>query len=189
MKYYLTLIAVIIAISVVKSVQDDIRHKQEISDLQQQLAHAQIQNPVKHDTVMVHDTLMEVATSPVILAELSDLKKQHLIDTELVKAMGLKLKQLEAMQTTTTEVSDSVPAAYDTDRKTWYYSDQWADISFQPTDTTFYYNIRDSLSTYVYREYKHKFLWFRWGTKGYHVKLVNYNPNAHIKYNRFVRPK
>ena len=103
--------------------------------------------------------------------------------------MGLKLKQLEAMQTTTTEVSDSVPAAYDTDRKTWYYSDQWADISFQPTDTTFYYNIRDSLSTYVYREYKHKFLWFRWGTKGYHVKLVNYNPNAHIKYNRFVRPK
>lgn len=164
-------------------------HQKEIKDLKQQLAHAQTFVPVQHDTVRYHDTVIEVATSPVILAQLSDLKKQHLVDEELIKALGIKVKQLEATQTTTTQISDTVPASYDSDTKAFHYNDQWADITFQPTDTTFYYNIRDSLSTIVYREYKHKLLWWRWGTKGYRLKIVNYNPHAHVLYNRYIKPQ
>lgn len=33
---------------------------------------------------------------------------------------------------------------------------------------------------------KHKFLWWRWGTKGYQVQIVNFNPHPRINYSRYV---
>lgn len=33
---------------------------------------------------------------------------------------------------------------------------------------------------------KHKFLWWRWGTKGYQVQIVNFNPHPRINYSRNV---
>ena len=51
-------------------------------------------------------------------------------------------------------------------------------LQLQLKDSTFYYNIRDSLSTAVYREYRHHFLWWKWGTRGYRLKIVNFNPHA-----------
>ena len=69
--------------------------------------------------------------------------------------------------------------------------DKWAKgsyLEFSLDDSTFYYNIRDSLETVVYHEYKHRFLWWRWGVTGYYVKIVNFNPNARVIYNRYVMP-
>ena len=33
---------------------------------------------------------------------------------------------------------------------------------------------------------KHKFLWWRGGTKGYQVQIVNFNPHPRINYSRYV---
>ena len=33
---------------------------------------------------------------------------------------------------------------------------------------------------------KHKFLWWRWGTKGYQVQIVNFNRHPRINYSRYV---
>ena len=52
---------------------------------------------------------------------------------------------------------------------------------------TLVYTVSDSVLTLVYREYKHKFLWWRWGTKGYKVKVVNFNPHATIRYNQYIK--
>ena len=41
----------------------------------------------------------------------------------------------------------------------------------------------------VYREYKHHFLWWKWGTKGYRLKIVNFNPHARVTYNRYILSK
>ena len=87
--------------------------EKEIRQLRQQLAHAQTFVPVEHDTVVLNsrDTVT-VATSPVIMAELRDLRRQHVIDGQLISDLHLKLKQLEAVQTTVTETKDSARAAY-----------------------------------------------------------------------------
>lgn len=33
---------------------------------------------------------------------------------------------------------------------------------------------------------KHKFLWWRWGTKGYQVQIVSFNPHSRINYSRYM---
>lgn len=161
----------------------------EIARLKYELAHAQQFVPMEKDTVYLPGDTVEVSTSPVIMAELKTLRKQHLIDERMIKDLGLKLKQLDAVQTTVTETKDTARAEYCHNIKVFSYNDRWSHLEFSLSDSTFYYNIRDSLATVVYHEYKHRFLWWRWGVKGYKVKVVNFNPHSTIRYNQYVKPE
>jgi len=165
------------------------QYEKEISDLKYQLAHAQQFVPLEKDTVYLPGDTVEVSTSPVIMAELKTLRKQHLIDERIIKDLGLKLKQLDAVQTTVTETKDTARAEYCHNIKVFSYDDRWSHLEFSLSDSTFYYNIRDSLATVVYHEYKHRFLWWRWGVKGYKVKILNFNPHSTIRYNQYVKPE
>ncbi len=184
----LLLLAAVYAHGIWKSMD----YEQQIRQLKSELAHASIFVPLERDTVKLPgDTVYrEVVTSKAVRAELADLRRQHLIDEDLIKTLGLRLKQLEAVQTTVTETRDSVKAdVVSHNNKVFSYSDAWSHLQFCLQDSTFYYNIRDSLAAFVHREYKHRFLWFRWGTKGYKVKLVNFNPHSHITYNTYIMPE
>lgn len=163
----------------------------EIAQLKEQLAKANTNVPLKHDTVYLHktDTVHDVVTSPVIMAELKALRRQRSLDEQTIKDLGLRLKQLDAMQTTVTETKDSARAAYDHNFRFFSYSDRWSHLQFRLNDSTFYYNIRDSLLFTVYHEYRHRFLWWRWGIKGYYVKALNFNPHTTIIYNQYVKPE
>ena len=165
------------------------QYEKEISDLKYQLAHAQQYVPMEKDTVYLPGDTVEVSTSPVIMAELKTLRKQHIIDDRMIKDLGLKLKQLDAVQTTVTETKDTARAEYCHNLKIYSYDDRWSHLEFSLSDSTFYYNIRDSLATVVYHEYKHRFLWWRWGVKGYKVKILNFNPHSTIRYNQYVKPE
>lgn len=165
------------------------QYEKDISGLKEQLAHAQQFVPMEKDTVYLPGDTVEVSTSPVIMAELKTLRKQHLIDERIIKDLGLKLKQLDAVQTTVTETKDTARAEYCHNLKIYSYDDRWSHLEFSLSDSTFYYNIRDSLATVVYHEYKHRFLWWRWGVKGYKVKILNFNPHSTIRYNTFVKPE
>lgn len=147
-----------------------------------ELAHARI--PMQRDTI--HDSI-EVVTQTVVEVVPKRMREAMAADRRLIKELKLRIGQLEAVQTTVIETSDSAPARHNEDDSLYYYNDQWADISLNLRDSTFYYNIRDSLSTVVYREYKHRFLWWRWGTKGYRVKMVNFNPHARVTYNKYIK--
>ena len=149
-----------------------------------ELAHAQIH--LQRDTI--RDSI-PVVTQTVVEVVPRKMKEALAADRQLIKELQLKIQQLEAMQTTTLETSDTVPAQYQPRDSCFYYSDQWADLSLQLKDTTFYYNIRDSLATVIYREYRHRFLWWKWGTKGYRLKIVNFNPHARVTYNRYILSK
>ena len=186
---YFAILAAIVIMAKLANYADSKLYEKEISDLKYKLAHAQIHVPVERDTVMIHDTLREVATSPVIMAELRDLRRQHLIDEKTIKELGLKMKQLDAVQTTSLETKDTARAGVVINSSLFSYEDEWSHLEFSLDDSTFYYNIRDSLETVVYHEYKHHFLWWRWGVKGYNVKIINFNPNARVKYNRYVKPE
>ena len=167
-----------------------IRSRKEIKELKYELAHAQQYVPLERDTVILHAReTVEVATSAVITAELSALRRQHIIDEQLIRDLGLKLKQLDAVQTTVTETKDTARAESVSSDRVFSYEDDWSRLQFRLSDSTFYYNIRDSLATVVYHEFKHRFLWWRWGVKGYKVKVVNFNPHSTIRYNTYVKPE
>ena len=145
---------------------------------------AQAEIPLQRDTI--RDSI-EVVSQVVVEVVPKKLKEALAADEQLVKDLQLKVRQLEALQTTTIETSDTTPAHHDAGNSLFYYSDQWADLQLSLKDSTFYYNIRDSLSTVVYREYRHHFLWWKWGAKGYRLKIVNFNPHARVTYNKYIR--
>lgn len=156
--------------------------RQEIKELKFQLAHAML--PLQRDTI--RDSI-EVVTQTVVEVDRPELKRALDQERQLVKELQLKVAQLEAVQTTAISTEDTVPAQYIKPDSLFNYSDQWADLRLNLKDSTFYYNIRDSLSTLVYREYRHHFLWWKWGTKGYRLKIVNFNPHAHVYYNKYIK--
>jgi hypothetical protein len=168
---------------IVRNSQSEVKRlSEELEQARTELSHAQI--PLQRDTI--RDSI-EVVTQTVVEVVPKKLKDALAADEQLIKDLQLKVKQLEAMQTTTIVTGDTVPAHHDPTDCMYYYNDQWADLRLNLKDTTFYYNIRDSLSTVVYREYRHHFLWWKWGTKGYRLKIVNFNPHAHVYYNKYIK--
>lgn len=163
---------------------DSQKSKQKVEELKIQLAHAQIEPFIQYDTI--RDTI-PVATSAAITVERSTYKTE-LADKQLIKELRLKLGQIEAQQLSGTAIHDTVRlTSLTADR--YEYADRWAHftLSMKPPDTTLVYTVSDSVATLVYREYKHKFLWWRWGTKGYKVKVVNFSPHATIRYNQYIK--
>lgn len=150
-----------------------------------ELAHAMVANPLVSDTI--RDTV-RVATSPVVTVERRTFKN-NLADKALLNDLDLRAQQVESWQKTGTAVADTVRMKQTTDSLSFTYVDRWANfyLSMKPPDTTLAYSVRDSVTTIVYREYKHRFLWWRWGTKGYKVKIINFNPHARVLYNQYVR--
>lgn len=178
------LTAAIALVSLVLTKLDDHHRKQEVEELKVQLAHAQVEPLIQRDTI--RDTVT-VATSAAIPVERSTYKTE-LADKQLIKELRLKLGQIEAQQLSGTAIHDTVRLEAKTNSR-YEYADRWArfSLSMKPPDTTLVYTVSDSVTTLVYREYKHKFLWWRWGTKGYKVKVVNFNPHATIRYNQYIK--
>lgn len=154
----------------------------ENNRLSVQLAHAHV--PILRDTI--HDSI-NVVTQTVINVAPKNMKEALAKQAQTIKELRLRIRQIEAEQTTAVTISDSVPAGHSPKDSSYHYHDEWADITLSLRDSSFRYSVRDSMEAYVYREYKHRFLWWRWGTKGYRLKMVNYNPHARVTYNKYVR--
>ena len=119
-----------------------------------ELAHAQI--PMQRDTI--RDTV-EVVTQTVVEVVPKKMKEALAADQQLIKDLQLKVKQLEAVQTTVLQVGDTVPAQY------------------RPHDSIFTYH----------DQCRHHFLWWKWGTRGYRLKIANFNPHARVIYNKYIK--
>lgn len=96
------------------------------------------------------------------------------------------MNELESYQKMSKVIHDTVILERkDSAGNTLYYKDAWAEFEYQ--DKRLRYSVRDSLAIAVKKEYKHRLLWWRWGTKGYEVKAVNFNPHSTIRYNTYVK--
>lgn len=156
--------------------------KKENERLREELAKAQQYVPLQRDTI--RDSI-EVITQKVVTVE----KVKNVLtkeDKELLKDIDIKVKELEQLQKTgivahdtvyLTEVRDSVLR----------YTDAWADFEYWEKERKLQYAVRDSLAIAVKKEYKKRFLWWKWGTKGFEVKVVSHNPHSTVKYNTFVK--
>lgn len=159
--------------------------RRENERLREELARQQQYVPLQRDTI--RDTV-EVVTQKVVEVErikevLADQDKQ------LLKDLGMKVKELESLQKMGSVIRDTV-FLESTDTMSdapLVYRDAWAEFEYHKKRLR--YSVRDSIAIALRKEYKHRFLWFRWGVKGYEVKVVNFNPHATIRYNTFVKRK
>ena len=107
------------------------------------------------------------------------------VDAKLIKELNLRPKEVEYITTTKVVTKDSI--VFVLKDSCFNYSDKWVDFYANIPDSTFTYEVRDSLSSAISRIYKHRFLWWRWGTKGYKQTIVNHNPRSKIVYNEIVK--
>jgi preprotein translocase subunit YajC len=159
--------------------RDQKRYEKEIRELSVRLAQAE-EHP---DTFYIHDSI-PVYRDKVVEVDKTDYKKL-LADKELIKELGLKVSQLESENRTLLNTRDTVVLEPESD-SVLSYRDKWVTFKYLMDERVLGYSVRDSLSAYVSREYKHKFLWWRWGTKGYNVSIVSHNPKCKVEYNKYI---
>lgn len=159
--------------------------KKENERLREELARQQQYVPLKRDTI--RDTVEVVTQKAVEVEKVKEVLSDD--DKRLIKDLGMKVKELESMQKVGMMTHDTVylERKDSTSDSPLYYKDAWAEFEFQ--NKRLKYSVKDSLAIAVRKEYKHRFLWWRWGTKGYEVKAVNFNPHSTIRYNTYVKKK
>jgi len=157
--------------------------RKENERLREELARQQQYVPLDRDTI--RDSIKIVTQKVVEVERIKEVLSKE--DKQLIKDLGMKVSELESLQKTGMETRDTVILVEkdSTDGSPLVYHDAWTDIEYLDRKLT--YAMRDSLAIALKREYKHRFLFLRWGTKGYDVKVVNFNPNSSVKYNTFVR--
>lgn len=158
------------------------RQKKANEALKLQLHKLQLKySPVQRDTI--RDSI-KLVTQQVMVMDRGEYKLLA-ADRKLLEELNLKLRQVVSDQRVSMVTSDTVK----TKRlnSVYSYSDAWLSLRLDTADSILTYRARDSLQCIVAREYKHKFLWWRWGTKGYNVKVLNFNPHSTILYNSFIQ--
>ena len=160
--------------------------KKEIEMLREELAKQQQYVPLQRDTI--RDSVETITQKIVEVEKIKEVLTQE--DRTLLKDVGIATKELISLQKTGMETKDSVQLSAKDSTKAdspLYYKDAWAEFEFQ--DKKLKYSVKDSLAIAVKKEFKHRFLWWKWGTKGYDVKVMNFNPHSTIRYNTFVKRK
>jgi hypothetical protein len=156
--------------------------KKEIAELEVRLA----KSVEKVDTFIIRDSV-PVAVTHVVEVDKTDYKAQ-IADKELIKDLKLRIKEIESENQTLLSTRDTVILIPLGDSLVTY-SDKWCKFSFELNSRVLDWEVWDSLSTYVSTEYRHHFLWWRWGRKGYQVTIVNHNPKSRIEYNKYIKVK
>lgn len=135
---------------------------------------------------------LPVAQTNALQAKYDELQKLHLTDTKLIKDLKVKLKDVQSIHTAAATTTDTVPIKPEPSTtpgipdSIYTYKDKWLSLHIDIPRRLCQYSSHDSLTTIVSRTYKHHFLWWRWGTKGYQVQIVSHNPHSHVDYSRFI---
>lgn len=134
------------------------------------------------------DDSLSVAKNTALQAKCNELEQLHLADSRMIKKLKVKLKDVKSIHTASSSTKDTVKIepVPDTADSVFSYQDKWLSLHIDIPARLCQYTSKDSLITIVSRTYKHKFLWWRWGTKGYQVQIVNFNPHSRINYSRYV---
>lgn len=158
------------------------RQKKANEALKMQLHQLQLMySPMQRDTI--RDSV-KLVTQQVMVMDRGEYKLLA-ADRKLLEELNLKLRQVVSDQRVSMVTSDTVK----TKRlnSVYSYSDAWLSLRLDTADSILTYRARDSLQCIVARQFKHKFLWWKWGTKGYNVKVLNFNPHSTLLYNSYIQ--
>ena len=114
---------------------------------------------------------------------INELKQYRTDDARLIKQLKLKPKEVQTIIKTKIETRDSI--VFVLKDSCINYKSEWLDIS-GCLDDTLYINSKDSIVQIFHKEYKHKFLFIKWGFIGIKQKIINFNPKSSIKYSEWI---
>ena len=117
---------------------------------------------------------------------LSKKEVKSAVDKKIASEIGMPRSSVESKMGLSIATTDTVKLTQK-EESIYIYKDRWLDAKVNLYDSTMTYRARDSLSQYIERIYKHKFLFWKWGTKGYRVHIINHNPNSKIEYADYIR--
>ena len=117
---------------------------------------------------------------------LSKKEVKSAVDKNIASEIGMPRSSVESKMGLSIATTDTVKLTQK-EESIYIYKDRWLDAKVNLYDSTMTYRARDSLSQYIERIYKHKFLFWKWGTKGYRVHIINHNPNSKIEYADYIR--
>lgn len=158
------------------------RQKKANEALKLQLHQLQLKySPMQRDTI--RDSI-KLVTQQVMVMDRGEYKLLA-ADRKLLEELNLKLRQVVSDQRVSMVTSDTVKTKRV--NSVYSYSDAWLSLRLDTADSILTYRARDSLQCIVARQFKHKFLWWKWGTKGYNVKVLNFNPHSTILYNSYIQ--
>lgn len=130
---------------------------------------------------LLRDSLHRTTTG-VLLFSSTQIKKTA--DKSLLNDLKIKSKNIQSISEQEVITRDSI--IFKLKDSTFEYRDTWAYFRASTRDSLFIYSVRDSITAIVHRLYKHRFLWFRWGTKGYQLDIINFNPHSRIQYAKYI---
>lgn len=136
------------------------------------------------DNYVVLDSLHYGSFDVTLTANKRDVKKS--VEKFIAKGIGLERNSVESKMNLSVSTEDTVKMEPIRD-SILNYQDKWLTAKVNLYDSTMIYRARDSLTQYIERIYKHRFLWWKWGTKGYRVHIVNHNPHSKIDYADYIR--
>ena len=167
---------------IVKDCYYEYKKQRAEQNLREQLNKLQLQYaPAERDTI--RDSV-KVVTQKVIMMP-PDEYKEFAADRNMLKDLNIKVSQIMADQRTSVVTEGSVKTLRE--NSLYKYSDKWLSVQLNTADSILTYRARDSLQCLVTRNYKHRFLWWKWGIDGYNIKMINFNPNSTILYNNYIQ--
>ena len=128
-------------------------------------------------TYKFRDSLNVVENGKLTL-NISDLKKNREKDLKLIKELKLKPSQVQTIIKTKIVTKDSI--VFQLKDSCINYESEWTKVSGCIGDTLSI-ETSDSIAFIAHKEYKHKFLFFRWGLDRAKVKIINFNPRSSVK--------
>ena len=109
---------------------------------------------------------------------LSELKELREADFKLIKELKLRPKDVETITKVKVVTRDSI--IFQLKDSCINYESEWTKVSGCIGDTLSI-ETSDSIAFIAHKEYKHKFLFFRWGLERAKVKIINFNPRGSVK--------
>ncbi|WP_141417571.1 DUF6549 family protein [Alistipes onderdonkii] len=139
---------------------------------------------------------LDVRTLRLTVAEFEEYRAE---DAELIRRLGLRIKDLEAAARHRMEVEARITAPVrdsvivrDTVRvavKSVEMINPHIEFKGIIEDSTLRADVRIPVTLHqaVVIEYKHKFLWWRWKVKGVRQVITSDNPYVEVKYSEYIR--
>ncbi|ADV44749.1 DUF6549 family protein [Bacteroides helcogenes] len=129
---------------------------------------------------------LNVASMSSLNLTVKELKKYRAEDAKLIKELKLRPKDVEYITKVEIKTKDSLVYKIDT-VGCFHYHDKWLRVDACMADSSMTIESRDSIAQIVHAIYKHRFLWWRWGVKGFRQEVVNFNPKSEIEYSEIVK--
>lgn len=183
MKKYL-LIAIIVLLGIVACLSTSL--KKETEERSRQERNVEILND-DIERYKFQDSLNAISVGRLNYT-VAELKKYRAQDAKLIKDLNLRLKDVKEIIKTEIITRDSLVYILDT-LGCFHHRSKWLKVDACTRDSSMVIESRDSIAQIIHTEYKHRFLWWRWGVKGFYQEIINFNPHSNIEYNEFIQVK